>query len=241
MATEMKKTTVLKNIKTSKTARINLCRFGNVKAVSKAKTIFPFTNDVAAEVEIHTKLAKINLSPKILDFDTSLHLITFEYLEGSNDVANYDEQFLIKLGKAVKNLHLVDLQDTAIGSFQQKIDAYRQIFLDADDSSVLASFKLFDSLYGSPNNLVFSHNDINVSNIFYGCDIKLIDWEYAGANLPIYDIASITKSLKLDEHQTEIFLDSYDKKFDTSKIKSFELLISQVEYIWEKALNLTTN
>ena len=138
-------------------------------------------------------------------------------------------------------LHLVDFQDTAIGSFQQKIDAYRQIFLDVDDSSVLAGFKLFDSLYDSSNNLVFSHNDINVSNIFYGDDIRLIDWEYAGANLPIYDIASITKSLKLDEHQTEIFLDSYDKKFDTSKIKSFELLISQVEYIWQKALNLTTN
>ena len=154
MATEMKKTTVLKNIKTSKTARINLCRFGNVKAISKAKTIFPFTNDVASEVEIHTKLAKINLSPEILDFDTALHSITFEYLEGSNDVANYDEQFLIKLGKAIKKLHLVDFQDTAIGSFQQKIDAYRQILLDVDDSSVLAGFKLFDSLYDSSNNLV---------------------------------------------------------------------------------------
>ena len=176
MATEMKKTTVLKNIKTSKTARINLCRFGNVKAVSKSKTIFPFTNDVASEVEIHTKLAKINLSPKILDFDTALHSITFEYLEGSNDIANYDEQFLIKLGKAVKNLHLVDFQDTTIGSFQQKIDAYRQILLDVEDSSVLAGFKLFDSLYDSSNNLVFSHNDINVSNIFYGDDIRLIDW-----------------------------------------------------------------
>ena len=241
MATEMKKINVLKNIKTSKTARINLCKFGDVKAVSKAKTIFPFTNDVASEVEIHTKLAKLNLSPEILDFDTALHSIIFEYLEGSNDVANYDEQFLIKLGKAIKKLHLVDFQDTAIGSFQQKIDAYRQIFLDVDDSSVLAGFKLFDSLYDNSNNLVFSHNDINVSNIFYGDDIRLIDWEYAGANLPIYDIASITKSLKLDEHQTEIFLDSYDKKFDTSKIKSFELLISQVEYIWQKALNLTTN
>ena len=71
MATEMKKINVLKNIKTSKTARINLCKFGDVKAVSKAKTIFPFTNDVASEVEIHTKLAKINLSPEILDFDTA--------------------------------------------------------------------------------------------------------------------------------------------------------------------------
>ncbi len=238
MATEMRKITVLKNIKTSKTARINLCKYGDVKAVSKEKTIFPFTNDVASEVEIHTKLANKNLSPKILDFDTALHSITFEYLGGSNDVGNYDEQFLTKLGKAMKNLHLVDFQDTAIGSFQQKIDAYRQIFVDSDDSRVLAGFELFDSLYDSSNNLVFCHNDINASNIFYTNDIKLIDWEYAGANLPIYDIASIIKSLKLDEDQTQILLDSYDIKLDVTEIKSFELLISHVEYIWQTALNL---
>ena len=80
MATEMKKNNVLKNIKTSKTASINLCKFGDVKAVSKAKTIFPFTHDVASEVEIHTKLAKINIATEILDFYTALKSITIEYL-----------------------------------------------------------------------------------------------------------------------------------------------------------------
>ena len=241
MATEMRKITVLKNIKTSKTASINLCKFGDVKAVSKEKTIFPFTNDVASEVEIHAKLVNKNLSPKILNSNAALHSITFEYLEGSNDLINYDELFLTKLGKAIKKLHLMDFNDIGAESFQQKIDTYRQIFVDSDDSTILAGFELFDRLYDSPNNLVFCHNDINASNIFFTNDIKLIDWEYAGANLPIYDIASIIKSLKLDDYQTQILLDSYDKKFDTSKIKSFELLISQVEYIWQKALNLLTN
>ena len=241
MATEMKRISVLKNIKTSKTAIINLCKYGDVKAVSKEKTFFPFANDVASEVEIHAKLLTKNLSPKILDSDAALHSITFEYLEGSNDLINYDELFLTKLGKAIKKLHLMDFNDIGAKSFQQKIGTYRQIFVDSDDSTILAGFELFDRLYDSPNNLVFCHNDINASNIFYTNDIKLIDWEYAGANLPIYDIASIIKSLKLDEDQTKILLDSYDIKLDVTKIKSFELLISHLEYIWQKALNLHTD
>ena len=241
MATEMKEITFLTNIKTSETARINLCKFGDVKAVSKEKTIFPFTNDVTSELEIHAKLANKNLSPKILDSDAAVHSITFEYLEGSNDVINYDELFLTKLGKTIKKLHLTDFHDISAASFQQKVDTYRQIFIDSDDSTILAGFELFDSLYDSPNNLVFCHNDINASNIFYTEGIKLIDWEYAGTNLPIYDIASIIKSLKLNEYQTQILLDSYDLKLDVSKIKSFELLISHVEYIWQKALNHLTS
>jgi thiamine kinase-like enzyme len=241
MAIEMKRIFVLKNIKTSKTARINLCKYGDIKAVSKEKTIFPFTNDVASEVEIHAKLINKNLSPKILDSDRALHSITFEYLEGSNNLINYDELFLIKLGKAIKKLHLMDFNDIGADSFPQKIDIYKQIFADSDDSTILGGFELFDRLYDSPNKLVFCHNDINASNIFYANDIKLIDWEYAGANLPIYDIASIIKSLKLDEYQAHILLDSYGMKLDVTKIKSFELLISQVEYIWQKALDLLNN
>jgi serine/threonine protein kinase len=241
MATEMKRISVLKNIKTSKTARISLCKYGDVKAVFKEKTIFPFTNDVASEVEIYAKLLSKNLSPKILDYDAALHSITFEYLEGSNDLINYDELFLTKLGKAIKKLHLMDFNDIGVESFQQKIDTYRQIFVDSDDSRILAGFELFDRLYDSSNKLVFCHNDINASNIFYTNDIKLIDWEYAGANLPVYDIASIIKSLKLDEYQTQILLDSYGMKLDVTKIKSFELLISHVEYIWQKALNHLIN
>ena len=68
---------------------------------------------------------------------------------------------------------------------------YKEILINSSDAVVKAGFELFDRLYEDSEDFVFCHNDINASNIFYNNDIKLIDWEYAGFNLPIYDILII--------------------------------------------------
>jgi hypothetical protein len=47
---------------------------------------------------------------------------------------------------------------------------------------------------------VLSHNDVNPSNLVYdGTRIVLLDWDMAGPNDPLYDLATIALFLRLDE------------------------------------------
>jgi hypothetical protein len=47
---------------------------------------------------------------------------------------------------------------------------------------------------------VLSHNDVNPSNLVYdGARILLLDWDMAGANDPLYDLATIALFMRLDE------------------------------------------
>lgn len=47
---------------------------------------------------------------------------------------------------------------------------------------------------------VLSHNDVNPSNVvFDGARILLLDWDVAGANDPLYDLATLALFLRLDD------------------------------------------
>ena len=47
---------------------------------------------------------------------------------------------------------------------------------------------------------VLSHNDVNPTNVVYdGENLLLLDWETAGANDPLYDLAAIAVFLRMDE------------------------------------------
>ena len=47
---------------------------------------------------------------------------------------------------------------------------------------------------------VVSHNDVNPTNLVYdGENLLLLDWETAGPNDPLYDLAAIAVFLRMDE------------------------------------------
>jgi hypothetical protein len=58
---------------------------------------------------------------------------------------------------------------------------------------------------------VLSHNDVNPSNLVYdGERILLLDWDVAGANDPLYDLATIALFLRLDDAACARLLAAHD-------------------------------
>ena len=56
------------------------------------------------------------------------------------------------------------------------------------------------------------HNDLNPKNILMDDEqLWLIDWEYSGAGDPLFDLAVVVKSHNLDDRQTLLLLESYQK------------------------------
>ena len=61
-----------------------------------------------------------------------------------------------------------------------------------------------------PVDIVFGHNDLLAANFIDGGDrIWLIDWDYAGFNAPLFDLAGLASNNLLDESQERWLLESY--------------------------------
>ena len=58
--------------------------------------------------------------------------------------------------------------------------------------------------------LVLSHNDVNPTNLAYdGERLVLLDWDTAGANDPLYDLAAASVFLRMDERTCQALLAAY--------------------------------
>jgi aminoglycoside phosphotransferase (APT) family kinase protein len=59
--------------------------------------------------------------------------------------------------------------------------------------------------------LVLSHNDVNPSNLVYdGENLLLLDWETAGPNDPLYDLAAISVFMRMGRETCQRLLSAYD-------------------------------
>jgi aminoglycoside phosphotransferase (APT) family kinase protein len=59
---------------------------------------------------------------------------------------------------------------------------------------------------------VLSHNDVNPSNLIYdGQRLMLLDWDSAGANDPLYDLAAVAVFLRMDDATSAQVIASHDE------------------------------
>ena len=233
----MSKIKIAETISDTPYSQVTYCYLNDVKAVLKTKKEAIITNSIATELKIHQFLSDYNLCPEILDYDLLNNRIVYECLKYSVGNSEYNQIFLEILGKTLSKLHSLNYRNKNVGTFEEKIEAYRNILSSDPTAEIQESFALFDKLYKKFNELVFCHNDLNTSNIFLNKQMKFIDWEYAGLNMPIYEIASIKKSFNFSSDQLNIFLKAYGQDFNPNEIEEFEVLVGFVEKIWQKVTN----
>jgi thiamine kinase-like enzyme len=99
-------------------------------------------------------------------------------------------------------------------------------------------FKIFDSISHRNESLIFSHNDLNPENVLWNKKHFFIDWEYASANSPYFDIASIISSYNLNDEEIDYLLNGYVKDFrlETEKLKNWVKFTYFLDYIWRQCL-----
>ena len=237
----MSKIKILETISETPYSRVSYCYLNDVKAVLKTKKEAMITNSIATELEIHQFLKKYDLCPEILEFDLRNNQIVYENIQFSVESSEYNQVFLKIFGETVKKLHALNFKNQHISSFDNKIENYRNILSSNSTYEIQKGFALFDNLYKNPTKLVFCHNDLNPMNIFLNKKMKFIDWEYAGLNMPIYEIASIKKSFNFSSDQFKIFLKAYGENFNLNDINEFEILVGCIERIWQEVTDKQKN
>ena len=180
-----------------------------------------------------TELSNKKLHPKVLYKNKTKGILIYEYHETSS--CKKDNMFFKKLGKRLKEIHELKNKKN-IHTFNEQINAYKKILNTNKLPKVYTKLNALIKISKTNNQQnVFSHNDLNPTNILFNKNICFIDYEYASLNNKFFDISKIMLSFDMKPNEQNIFLESYGIK-NHIDIKEKILLWKQInlyiDYIW---------
>jgi thiamine kinase-like enzyme len=225
-----------------------LCNFNDIKSVVRVDFDLPnwLKKQRASEFQILNFLKTKTQNQKILYQDLDRGILIREFHEGK-EISYSDirrKENLISLGKEIKKVHEIKIDNVAINNFENAIENYRDTLKNKIKNSwyLNQGFKIFDSLSYRKEQIIFSHNDLNRENILFNKKYFFIDWEYASANSPYFDLASIISSYDFNDKEIGYLFDGYNKNFifDQEKLKNWVKFTYFLDYIWRQCLIETT-
>jgi thiamine kinase-like enzyme len=221
-----------------------LCNFNDIKSVIRVDIDLPnwLKKRRVSEWQILKFLETEIRNQNILYHDFDNGILIKEFNEGKK-ISNSEikkKESLISLGKEIKKVHEIKIDNVEINNFENAIENYRDILKNKikDNWYLNHGFKIFDSISHRNESLIFSHNDLNPENVLWNKKHFFIDWEYASANSPYFDIASIISSYNLNDEEIDYLLNGYVKDFrlETEKLKNWVKFTYFLDYIWRQCL-----
>lgn len=95
----------------------------------------------------------------------------------------------------------------------------------------------------SPQTYCCCHNDIVVTNIVQHSGLKLLDWEYACDNDPMFDLASLIGFHDLRERQIATFFSAYAGGTNSGMFEQLQIqirLFDLIQWLWFAARQCTS-
>ena len=176
----------------------------------------------------------LNITPKLLHFNQKTGVKLTSYL---NDVAflrqPLDEKEIIIVAETIKALHQLKASDFPTFDPINRYDIYKKeagIFTTYPNETKLIDFIKVDQEQGP---LVFCHNDLVKGNLlFKDTKLYIIDYEYAGLNHPMFDLASFISENNInDQAMINLFLKTYFTDKPIQK-RTFNIYIKFLDYLW---------
>ena len=239
---------IISPLKIDLISQIFLCNFNDIKSVIRVDFDIPnwLKKQRASEFQILNFLKTKTQNQKILYNDFDRGILIREFHDGK-EISYIDirrKENLVSLGKEIKKVHEIKIDNVAINNFENAIENYRDILKKKIKNSwyLNQGFKIFDSLSCRKEQIIFSHNDLNRENILFNKKYFFIDWEYASTNSPYFDLASIISSYDFNNQEIGYLFDGYDKNFllDQEKLNNWVKFTYFLDYIWRQCLIETT-
>jgi len=203
----------IKEFKGGFTNRVFHVRSGDRECVLRLATDHSdtFVVDRSCELAILEMAGEAGIAPAVLYADVDAGILVTEYLHGKpwqeSDLESSENiEALAKLLQFVHALPLCCSRVNLTGS-AEKYEAYleRHHGLHAFASNcvrIVSESPIHESV-------ACCHNDIVAANIIDSGVLKLIDWEYARDNDPLFDLASAIGFHNLDEGRQQMLLSAY--------------------------------
>ena len=235
---------IIKTIKSGPVSEISICNFDNIKAILRVD--YPCARKINVdrenEIFILSQLKILDFSPEVLFSDLSSGILVWRYIEGIEFSLDEDSNkvFLKTLGTELKKIHEIDLPKSKKKYFSNDINFYRNLLNEVPENIILhRGFDLYDKLNNS-NNYVFSHNDLNKTNLLWRDRLFFLDWEYSSFNNPFFDIASISNAYNLSKVDRAILWKAYTNNeysaLNDTNLREWMLFCHYLEYMWSISL-----
>ena len=198
----------------------------------------PF-NDYQKEKLILESLQKLNISEKVVHFDTANGIKISKFVHGGllYKETPTDEQIRLT-SKALKKLHRSNIEVPYNFDLFGRLNFYKT-FAKKETLDQRYEKKIVRQIETiiSKDKMVICHNDLVRGNLLYRFEkLIIIDWEYAGMNHPYFDLASFISENDLSDEQANLFLTSYLgsklNKLKNRRIKSFIEFNDILWYYW---------
>jgi len=235
---------IIKTIKSGPVSEISICNFDNVKAILRIDypCVGKINVDRENEIFILSQLKILDFSPEVLFSDLSYGILVWRYIEGIEFSLDEDSNkvFLKTLGTELKKIHEIDLPKSKKKYFKNDINFYRNLLNEVPENIILhRGFDLYDKLNNS-DNYVFSHNDLNKTNLLWRDGLFFLDWEYSSFNNPFFDIASISNAYNLSKVDRAILWKAYTNNeysaLNDTNLREWMLFCHYLEYMWSLSL-----
>ncbi len=160
------------------------------------------------ELMVQDRAAKQDLAPEVVFAHPGSGLIVTRYLAGQSlDVKALSGSLMRQLASLLRAVHALPRSGR---SFDAVAAARR--YLDALQGQHRRTGKRCLEILArgtEVRSVTLCHNDLVHSNIILGDRLRLIDWEYACDNDPLFDLATIVAHHELDESEAGQLLAAY--------------------------------
>ena len=173
-----------------------------------------------SKLHIQRLAADAGLAPRVVHVDEDRRAIVSAFVADRSFMAFYGdprtrEAALALLGQTIRRVHDLPLRPDAISRDPRELLTALWSGLEGFAVPAFVGDAVRRMLAEEPPTRerapVLSHNDVNPTNLVYdGERVLLLDWDTAGPNDPLYDLAAIAVFLRMDEATCRALIAAHD-------------------------------
>lgn len=206
--------------------------------------------DLHAEARVLHLVSAAGIAPQVMRCDPAQRLLVAQWIEPVGEPSNFAEPAVVMtVGQSLARLHALPLsRDLRVIRFHAQartLEASLPASVSGSELRAGAS-EVFARLEAAPAPSVLCHHDLHAENMLFGADgrLWLVDWEYAGLNDPVFDLASFASQCALPEAATQTLCAAYVQAggaVDDRRLELARWAFDYVQWLWYQGWSAAPN
>jgi thiamine kinase len=196
-----------------------------------------FNLDRISEIGILKRAVAAGLAPELVFADVATGILLCRYIPGRSwGVSELDDdRNLEALADLLRRVHELPLSgirfdpNAVAARYARTLEARPGLHAFASHCQRLIADIMSDGEFRC------CHNDVVAANVIADPDLKLLDWEYACDNDPMFDLASLIGFHNLERDRQSVLLSAYAGGSDAEWTERLEIqvrLYDAVQWLW---------